>query len=457
VLALAAAAVTLRHFPGAAPIAIVALALASGWFLAGTASLRLHHQAALSTPRISSAVTDGGVISGVAAGDSRRGRGSELRVPLLLEEFSAEGGEVVAASGELELRLRGAGRLYRGSAVSARLTAEQAAAVASGARAVTLDAGSLIVSPPGAVAARLRGALRGGVVTAFRRLGQPVGFLAAALILGDRTALDPGLLELMRRAGAMHLLALSGMHLAIVAALLGGMLFPLLGRLGALVATLLLFLYYWVVGPIPSLLRALLMFSLGALLRLRGRGIDPRSLLAAALLIGLLAAPELATGLGWRLSTLALIGILWIGVPLWSRGPVLRPRKLWALLSVSFGAFLLTTPLSLDLFGEAYPASILSSLLLTPLVLLFVWFALLAAPGISLLPFITLPVRRVGELLYRLLEGTSQALARIPPLVRGELIWPLLFAAVMLLLLFPWLRFYLRFLSIRRTGGGSHE
>lgn len=444
--AIALSAGKLRY---AGPLAIIAFSLSAGWFLSGTAALRLDHQAALRRPRISAPAGNGGVICGVAGGDARPGKGSEYRIPLHLERFTSDGGEKVAASGILELRLRGGETLSRGSGVAVRLSREDVAALAAGGASLSAGRGRVTVTPPARAAARLRGRLRLGILASFRRMGEPAGGLAAGLLLGERSALDPGLLKLMRRAGAMHLLALSGMHLAILAALLGAILFPLLGRLSAAVAALLLVFYFWIVGPIPSLLRALLMFSLGAIVKLRGARIDARTLLAAALLIGLVAAPELATGVGWRLSTLALLGILWFGLPLWGRGLSLPPRRLWSLFSVSFGAFLLTTPVSLELFGEAYPASILSSMLLTPVVLIVIWFSLLSAPLLSILPSLTLPLGSAGASLYHLLEAGARLLAKLPPLSDGRLIWPLLLGGSSLLLLVPWLRFLL--LSFRRS------
>lgn len=453
---LSAIAITSGKLRGAAPLAIIAMSLAAGWFLSGTAALRLDHLTALRMPRISAAVTEGGVIHGVADGDARRGEGSEYRLPLRLDRFTSDGGEEVAATGRVELRVRGGETLSRGSGIAVRLSKEDVTALASGKASLSVGPGSVTVTPPAAVLERLRAHLRLSIMISFRRIGEPAGGLAAGLLLGERSALEPGLLELMRRAGAMHLLALSGMHLAILAALLAAILFPLLGRLGAAVAALLLLFYFWIVGPIPSLLRALLMFALGTTAKLRGSRTDTRSLLAAALLIGLLAAPELATGVGWRLSTLALLGILWFGVPLWGRGLSLPPRRLWSLFSVSFAAFLLTTPISLELFGEAYPASILSSILLTPVVLVVIWYSLMAVPILSMLPSLALPLGSAGASLYRLLETGAAVLARIPPLSEGELLWSLLFGVTSLLLIAPWLRFFLRAIRMTRAGREQH-
>lgn len=475
-IVLAAIGVTLLLRELWRPAALITLALALGWLVAGSAGLRLQHDSVLSRPLIPG--TTGGLIEGTAAADSREGRGSEVIFPVRLERYTpfGESGAVLGsdtsaafatarltepAAGVLEVRIRGGTDVVRGSGLSFRLDREAIAAIGAGRRSVSLERSETIITPPTLPGAKLRERLRRGLTASLRRMGEP-GALGRALLLGDRSAVSPGLLELVRRAGAMHLLALSGMHLALLAGILGVLLFPLLGRFAGPVAASLLAFYFWIVGPIPSLLRALLMFGLGALVKVAGRRIDPKSLLAAALLIALLAVPELATSLGWRLSTLALIGILWIGAPLWARGPALPPKWLSSLLWVSLGAFVATTPLSLRVFGEAYPASILSSLFLTPLVLLFIWVALLSIPLLTLLPGLALPLGTAGRVLYTLFEGGASRVAQIQPLSgpTGALLWTVLFSAVLLALLAPWMRFFLwsrRPLPAKTHAGGDRE
>lgn len=65
---------------------------------------------------------------------------------------------------------------------------------------------------------RLRRAVRAFLVA---RLEAPVDGLALALVLGDRSRLDPGLRERFGRSGTSHLLAISGLHVGIVALAVG--------------------------------------------------------------------------------------------------------------------------------------------------------------------------------------------------------------------------------------------
>lgn len=441
------AALSLGDFgvPGGRVLLLILLPLSVGWFLAGSVALRLDHETALKRPSI--AAGGAGRLEGVALSDGVRGRGAFGSVSFGLSSFTDDGGERLPASGEVELRIRGGAGAggeapLAGSGLTISLSAEEVDLLRSEKRLGTVDGSRLIVAPPEGKAAFFRGRIKEELRSVWRRLGPEASGLARALLLGEREALDPGLLELFRRAGAMHLLALSGMHLGVLAGLLGLLLFPLLGRSAIPVAALFLGLYFWLVGPIPSLLRALLMFLMGAGLRVRGIPADPRSLLAAALLVALLVAAESAVSLGWRLSTYALLGILWVGVPLSLRGPKLPGRPIWTLIWVSLGAMFATAGTSFTVFGEIYPASPVSSLLLTPLVLLFIWNALMLLPLFLLVPSLVPALGTVGKGLYELLSFGGRSLAAIPPLssTHAPVFGTIVPVALLLFFGTPWLR-----------------
>lgn len=434
--------------PRVTPIKVILLALAVGWFLSGTVALRSEHTAALGAPRIAlpqSEVTGSGsiLLSGRVLDDSSERRGGVEHYRLSLGSVTYHGGQRIPASGEFELRVTDGPGAVAGSGFTVSLPHDS---FSDPSRSRTARREALTLTPPARLTDRLRGTLRSEVVRTLRPLGPEAGGLARALLLGSREALDPALVERIRKSGGMHLLALSGMHLGLIAAVVASMLHPLLGRPAVILVTLLLLLYYWLVGPIPSLLRALLMFSLASLLRLSGRRSDPKSLLAGALLLGLLIAPDLATSLGWRLSTLALAGILWVGLPVARLLPRLPGRRIGSLLAVSLGALLATTPLTLAVFGEAYPVSLLSSLLLTPLVFAAMLLSLASLGLLPLFPALTPVVQGGGELLYRSLETLAGRFAAAAPLSgsAGGGVWLAVSAAVLFALLLPWVRFLVR-------------
>ncbi|HEY7529631.1 MAG TPA: ComEC/Rec2 family competence protein [Gemmatimonadota bacterium] len=136
------------------------------------------------------------------------------------------------------------------------------------------------------------------------------GFLQAALF-GDREALDPRLREVFSRTGTGHIVAISGMNVAILAAIGGAVLTPLVRRAAPrrLVLAGLLLLYVPLAGSAPSVVRASLMAS--AALAAAGAGrrvLLPNALGAAGL--GLLALqPEALRDPSFQLSFVAVGGL----------------------------------------------------------------------------------------------------------------------------------------------------
>ena len=175
------------------------------------------------------------------------------------------------------------------------------------------------VVEPGGLVDEVAAAIRAGVRT---RVGESVGSwdrqaaaIVVALLIGDRTGLDPGVLDRLRAAGTYHVLAISGGNIAILVGLI--LLAMRLGgappRLAALVTAVLLAGYATVVGRDPSVLRA----TLVALAYLGARTVDLGSAavnaVAFAALVIVLADPAAVFDVGFTLSFGATLAII-IGV-----------------------------------------------------------------------------------------------------------------------------------------------
>jgi competence protein ComEC len=136
------------------------------------------------------------------------------------------------------------------------------------------------------------------------------GFVQAALF-GDREALDARLREVFSRTGTGHIVAISGMNVAILAAIGGAVLTPLIPRLAARRIALagLLLLYVPLAGSAPSVVRAAIMASVALAASAAGRRVLlPNALGAAGL--GLLALqPEALRDPSFQLSFLAVAGL----------------------------------------------------------------------------------------------------------------------------------------------------
>ncbi len=149
-----------------------------------------------------------------------------------------------------------------------------------------------------------------------------------ALISGDRSDVAPHIRDAFRDSGASHILALSGMHLGIIYAILLKM-FSVFGNTPAARKARSLSIiaisawYTAVTGAASSLVRALLFITLSETARLAGRETRPMNIFFVALTIQLALSPGNITSAGFQLSYLAMAGIyiLYPKMKSWFPGP----------------------------------------------------------------------------------------------------------------------------------------
>ena len=192
-----------------------------------------------------------------------------------------------------------------------------------------------------------------------------------SLMLGDRAELyrEEALHLAMSRAGFMHIVAVSGMHIAFVV----GFLRLLLGNTGrsSVLCILLVWLFVLVTGASPSAVRAGIMQTFLLLVPLLRRENDPATSLSAALGLLLLQNPHAACSVSLQLSFGAMAGILLLSEPLsdamltalpeGKMGHLLRDPTMVIASSLSVMAF--TIPLMALHFGYVSILSPLSNVL----------------------------------------------------------------------------------------------
>ncbi|MDR1318025.1 MAG: ComEC/Rec2 family competence protein [Treponema sp.] len=293
---------------------------------------------------------------------------------------------------------------------------------------------SLHIVKPASALERFRTGLRLSLTGRFTRaspefslFGRPLrggwGGLSLALLLGIRDNLDSGLAALYRDAGCSYVLALSGMHLAVLAALISFLLKKPLGlKFSALAGACLVLLYCFLVGSLPSLNRAVLMYLLAVLAIVGTLPRKPFSLLSLAFLIQLVFSPREGGSISFILSYLALAGILSVGEALCDAFPGKIPEGVLKPLSASVGAFLVTAPVTVYFFGSLRPIGIITGLAVVPLTSLFMigslaWLFLdLFSPALS--GFLSPPL----SLLYSLMEKIVSLAARAPGFSKTPLV-----------------------------------
>ena len=149
-----------------------------------------------------------------------------------------------------------------------------------------------------------------------------------ALMLGDKEDFyaDDALYVSMSRAGLMHVVAVSGLHISFLVGLLVFLLGN--GRHSALIGVVLIWCFVLVTGGSNSALRAAIMQTLLLMAPILRRENDPLTSLSAALALLLAACPLAAKSVSLQLSFAAMAGILSFGQRLyvWLMRPV--PEKL---------------------------------------------------------------------------------------------------------------------------------
>ncbi|MDR1900856.1 MAG: ComEC/Rec2 family competence protein [Treponema sp.] len=265
--------------------------------------------------------------------------------------------------------------------------------------------------------------------------------LALALILGVRDNLDAAVGNSFRDAGCSHVLALSGMHLAIISSLIAFFLKKPLGvKAASLLGALLIICYVFLAGVQPSLLRSAIMYLLGTLAVWGFIKKDVSCLLCLSFIVQLVSQPESGRTLSFILSYLALAGILYLGEPVNDLLGGRLPRVLSGGISASLGAFIATASVVSLFFGTLRPIGITAGLAVVPLATVFMIGSLAYLALSFCMPYLAGILGRGLSLLYTIMEHLTGLASRAPGLEVPDAVPVLLvsLAAAALLLFFAY-------------------
>lgn len=268
-------------------------------------------------------------------------------------------------------------------------------------------------------------------------LNQRQAGVIEALALGWRGDLDPMTQSSYRDAGIAHLLAVSGLHVGLLALLVGGLFFwtgkERRGRTArGSMQLLAVWVFALVTGWAPSTVRAALMFSLFIVADISGRRTPRLNLLAAAILITLTINPMLIYDTGWQLSYSAVAGIL-LAHPVIT---VFRSR-LWQAATVSVAATLATLPVTVTTFHRLSLYFLIANVVIVPLSGVLLFFAL---------AYMTVPCDVTAwptALLTQATESVTTWVASLPGAVVEEIElppWGIAILTSSILAMFIWVR-----------------
>lgn len=209
--------------------------------------------------------------------------------------------------------------------------------------------------------------------------------LYLAMLTGNKKNLDTEIKVSFQNTGLMHILAVSGMHVGLLAAIPLLLLkrIPKLWRAARyslrISATLLVWSYALFTGLSPSICRAAVMFSFFLWApNLRGRHQKVNILCASAFLL-LLLEPSWLSNVGFQLSYSAVLGIFLL-MPIfqsWWNCKYRLFKYIRDAMAVSLSAQIATLPLCLYYFHQFPSYFLLSNLVIAPLLIIIIYLLLL--------------------------------------------------------------------------------
>ncbi len=244
--------------------------------------------------------------------------------------------------------------------------------------------------------------------------------VASGLTLGGSGRLSRELKEVFSRAGILHVLAVSGLHVGFVGAFFGVMLLlvPVDHRVKFIMVMCGLFMYAGVTGFRPSVCRAVLMSFLFGLALVSQRNVDSMHVVNMSALVFLLVSPVLLFDVGAQLSFVAVYGILYL-FPVLEDNFIKKVQKRFLrvvlrMMAVSFSAQVFVAPLLMYYFNRLPIYAVVANLLIVPIasVLIFMLFLCFSVGWVwfGVVRIIAVPT----GILIGLLMALSDFFARLP-------------------------------------------
>lgn len=230
-----------------------------------------------------------------------------------------------------------------------------------------------------------------------RWLPESVAGIGVALLLGNKADIDQEVLDSFSNTGAMHVLAVSGLHVGIILIIfqyiLGFFSKWITKKQAILFSVVLIWGFGLLSGASASVIRAVVMFSILALGQLLSRNYNGMNNLILSAIVLLLYDPFYLFDIGFQLSYVALIGIMLFQRPIYQLIFVKRRwiDWLWQGTAVGIAATIATTPFMLYWFGQ-FPNYFLLSNVVVMLLGFIVLLFLIVLIFTAWVPYLNIPV-----------------------------------------------------------------
>ena len=230
------------------------------------------------------------------------------------------------------------------------------------------------------------------ILQEFVKGNKKVTGIAEALLIGYKEDLDKDVVQAYSNTGVVHIIAISGMHLGLIYAVLVWIFLrlPLIKKSTAIrVVTILtcLWLFSLMTGGSASVLRSAVMFTCILIGKEFFKQSSIYNSLAASAFLLLCYDPFLLWDVGFQLSYCAVVGIVWLQKPIqnlfYSKHKPLQ--YLWQMCSITIAAQVLTLPICIYYFHQIPTLFLITNLICVPLstVILFAEILLIFLSSIS--------------------------------------------------------------------------
>jgi competence protein ComEC len=272
---------------------------------------------------------------------------------------------------------------------------------------------------------------RGWIGEVHRRTDVALGYglrpreaaVVRGMVLGDRSLMPENLEKAFQRSGVTHVLAISGQHVAILAAVIffALRLFAIPQGIRAGITIGSIWPYILIAGAPPSAIRAGVVATFVLAAPLFGRQVSALHFMTTMLALVLAYNPKLIYSTGFQLSVAAVFGILLLTKPLKSlvEHTLFRPLKsppaqVTNLISVSLAAQLATSPIVAATFDQVSIVGVFTNLIAVPISGPILILGLLGSLAGNIYPLLAYPLNACNGFLVTILIQTAKGASSLP-------------------------------------------
>lgn len=194
-------------------------------------------------------------------------------------------------------------------------------------------------------------------------------YIAYAVLFGDQSGIDDEVDEVYRNSGIVHVLTVSGLHIAFIVGALMLLLKLFKGNkfLSLTIISIVLLFYCYLCGFTPSVVRATIMAIVLLLSRICNRPYDGLNSLAIAGFVIVCFSPLSTVDVGFLMSFFCVMFILLLAKPFTKLLSFVMPRKVASVMAVSISAQIGILPFTASFFSSFNFLSVFANLLVIPI------------------------------------------------------------------------------------------